>query len=126
VACADAELTATIQAVVRQLLILTLVLGSVVSSSAETDRVLNTALIPELQTTLRVGELAVLRIPSDHEYSIVSAGNVLVPVRRSQVGVIYRAVRRGQQTILLTPHVSEGDCVSCATHHYFITVVPRR
>ncbi len=49
------------------LLILTLVLGSVVSSSAETDRVLNTALISEQQTTLRVGELAVLRIPSDHE-----------------------------------------------------------
>jgi hypothetical protein len=96
------------------------------SSSAETYRVRNTALIPEQQTFLRVGDSAVLRIPSDHEYSIVSAGSALVPVRRSQIGVIYRAARPGQQTILLNPHVSEKECVSCATHHYFITVVPRR
>jgi hypothetical protein len=91
-------------------------------SSAETHQILNTALVPEQQTTLRVGESAVLRIPSDHEYSIVSTGDVLVPVRRSQIGVIYRAVRPGQQTIVLNPHVSQGDCVSCASHHYFITV----
>jgi hypothetical protein len=91
-------------------------------SSAETHQILNTALVPEQQTTLKVGESAVLRIPSDHEYSIVSAGDVLVPVRRSQIGVIYRAVRPGQQTIVLNPHVSQGDCVSCASHHYFITV----
>jgi hypothetical protein len=25
-------------------------------------------------------------------------------------------------TIVLNPHVSQGDCVSCASHHYFITV----
>jgi hypothetical protein len=91
-------------------------------SSVETHQILNTALVPEQQTTLRVGESAVLRIPSDHEYSIISTGDVLVPVRRSQVGVIYRAVQPGQQTIVLNPHVSQGDCVSCASHHYFITV----
>lgn len=108
------------------LLILTLVLATVISSRAESNRVSNTALIPEQQTTLRVGELAVLRIPSEHKYSIVIAGNVLVPIRRSQIGVIYRAVQPGQETILLSPHVPEEQCVSCATHHYFITVVPRR
>jgi hypothetical protein len=107
------------------ILILALALGSVISSNAQTQQVRNTALTPEQQTFLLVGDSAVLRIPSDHEYSIVSAGNVLVPVRRSQIGVIYRAVRPGQQTILLNPHVSEGECVSCAAHHYFITVVPR-
>jgi hypothetical protein len=91
-------------------------------NGAESHQILNTALVPEQQTTLRVGESAVLRIPSDHEYSIASTGDVLVPVRRSQVGVIYRAVQPGQQTIVLNPHVSQGDCVSCASHHYFITV----
>jgi hypothetical protein len=92
------------------------------ASGAEIKRILNVALVPEQQTTLRVGESAMLRIPSDHEYSIISTGDVLVPVRRSQVGVIYRAVQPGQQTIVLNPHVSQGDCVSCASHHYFITV----
>ena len=106
--------------------ILAAVVGTLVSSGAETDRVLNTALAAEQQTTLRVGDLAVLRIPSDHEYSIESAGDVLVGVRRSQIGVIYRAVQPGQETILLSAHVPNGKCVSCATHHYFITVIPRR
>jgi hypothetical protein len=106
--------------------ILAAVVGTLVSSGAETDRVLNTALAAEQQTTLRVGDLAVLRIPSDHKYSIESAGDVLVRVRRSQIGVIYRAVQPGQETILLSPHVPNGKCVSCATHHYFITVIRRR
>jgi hypothetical protein len=112
----------------RRLAILSLMLalGSVISTSGETDRVLNTALIPEQQTFLRVGDLAVLRIPSEHEYSIVSAGDVLAPVRRSQIGVIYRAVQPGQETILLSPHLPEEQCVSCATRHYFVTVIPRR
>jgi hypothetical protein len=108
------------------ILILALVLGGLISTGAETERVLNTALIPEQQTFLRVGDLAVLRIPSEHKYSIVRTGSVLVPIRRSQIGVIYRAVQPGQETILLSPHVPEEQCVSCATHRYFITVVPRR
>jgi hypothetical protein len=91
-------------------------------NGAESHQILNRALVPEQQTILRVGESAVLRIPSDHEYSIVSTGDVLVPVGHSQIGVIYRAVQPGQQTIVLNPHVSQGDCVSCASHHYFITV----
>jgi hypothetical protein len=106
--------------------ILAAVVGTLVSRGAETDRALNTALTAEQQTTLRVGDLAVLPIPSDHAYSIESAGDVLVRVHRSQIGVIYRAVRPGQETILLSPHVPNGKCVSCATHHYFITVIPRR
>jgi hypothetical protein len=89
-------------------------------NGAESHQILNRALVPEQQTTLRVSESAVLRIPSDHEYSIVSTGDVLVPLRRSEIGVMYRAVRAGQQTIVLNPHVSQGDCVSCESplfHH---------
>jgi hypothetical protein len=109
--------------IARPVSILAVVVATLVARGAETHRVLNTALAPEQQTTLRVGDLAVLRIPSDHEYSIESAGDVLVRVRHSQIGVIYRAVRPGQETILLNPHVPEGHCVSCATHHYFVTVI---
>jgi hypothetical protein len=91
-------------------------------SGTEIHRILNVALAPEQQTWLKVGESPVVRIPADHKYSIVSSGNALVFVRRSQIGAIYRAVRPGQQTIVLNPYVSEGECVSCASHHYFITV----
>jgi hypothetical protein len=82
----------------------------------------------ERRTTLRVGELAVLQIPADHIRSHFSgAGNALVLVRHSRRTAEYRAVRPGNETILLGPGVPQRDhCVSCATIHYFITVVAQK
>jgi hypothetical protein len=82
----------------------------------------------EESTTLRVGELAVLQIPADHIRSHFSgAGNALVLVRHSRRTALYRAVRPGYETILLGPGVPQQDhCVSCATIHYFITVVAQK
>jgi hypothetical protein len=78
----------------------------------------------EDRTTLQVGELAALPIPSDHRYRIVSAGNVLAIIRRSKYRAVFRAAHPGLETILLSPDVPNGECISCATHRYFITVVP--
>jgi hypothetical protein len=95
------------------------------SGSAQSDTAPFVKLGLEERTTLRVGELAILSIPSDHHYSIEVAGNVLVPVRHSRSKVLYRAVRPGLETVLLSPDVAKGECIACATHHYFINVVPR-
>jgi hypothetical protein len=76
----------------------------------------------EDRTTLQVGQLAVLSIPSDHPYRINPAGEALELVRHSKSRAVFRAVHTGQETILLSPEVPKGECIACATHHYFITV----
>jgi hypothetical protein len=76
----------------------------------------------EDRTMLRVGQLAVLSIPSDHQYRIDSEGDALELVRRTKNKAVLRAIRPGRETILLSPEVPDGECISCTTHHYFITV----
>ena len=87
-----------------------------------------TTLALDEMTTLHVGELAVLQIPADRRYSRFRGGNTerLVLVRRSRHSVLYRAVRAGRDVIVISPDVPNGECVSCATLHYFITVVPQK
>jgi hypothetical protein len=81
----------------------------------------------ERSTTLRVGELAVLQFPTDHRHShFHGVGNALVLVRHSRRTALYRAVRPGYETIFVGPDVPSGECVSCATLHYFITVVAQK
>jgi hypothetical protein len=109
---------------VRRLL---LILGFLISSNTwSADK--PTPLILEGNTTLRVGELAVLEIPQDrHYHGNTGAGNVLALIRNSIRTTLYRAVRPGQQTILMgSAEIPKGECVSCTTLHYFITVVPKK
>jgi hypothetical protein len=110
----------------KSALILVFALGSGSGWSADKP----VELIREETTTLRVGELAVLQIPSDRRYSHfrgkVGAGNALSLVRRSGRKVLYRAVQSGQSVIVIGPDVPRGECISCATLHYFITVVPQK
>jgi hypothetical protein len=106
--------------------ILTLALGTLISGSAcAKDR--NVTLALEQQNTLRVGDLTELRIPSDHRYSYSGIGgawnNVLELVRHSRRSVVYRAVEPGSGVIIIRPDVPNGQCISCATLHCFITVV---
>ena len=65
-----------------------------------------------------------------HRYSRfdgnAGTGNVLLRVRRSRRRVLYRAVHLGLGTIVIGPDVPKGDCVSCATLHYFVNVVPQK
>jgi hypothetical protein len=109
--------------------ILALALGCLISSDVWSANK-PTTLALEGNTTLHVGELAVLQIPPDRRYSHfdgnTGAGNVLVLARRSKGRMSYRAVHSGSGTIVIGPDVPKGECISCATLHYFITVVPQK
>jgi hypothetical protein len=100
-------------------------LGALLSSSAHGDRDRYVTLAVEERTILRVDQFAMLLLPSDYRYSINTAGRVLVVVQRRADRVVYRAVRPGSETIVLSPDVPNGDCISCQTHHYFTTVVSK-
>src|SRR5689334_10172257 len=72
----------------------------------------------EQTTTLRVGEAAVLHIPSDRRYLPAVNGawrDVLALAKRSGRDVTFRAVRPGSGVIIIGPDVPDGACVSCAT-----------
>jgi hypothetical protein len=82
----------------------------------------------ENTTTLRVGEVAVLHVPSDRRYlhSVNGAWrDVLALVKQSERDVTFRAAREGSGVIIISPDVPDGECISCATLHYFVKVVSR-
>jgi hypothetical protein len=108
---------------------LLLIFGFLISSDTwSADK--PTPLALEGNTTLRVGELAVLEVPPDRRYShfdgSTGAGNALALISHSKRTALYRAVRPGQETIVIGPDVPRGECISCATLHYFITVVAQK
>jgi hypothetical protein len=79
------------------------------------------------QVTLHVGELAVIEVPSDAQYSLGGPGNALIlQERKEHKGVtsyIYRALHAGDDTIVATPAKPGPDgCISCVTVHYFVKV----
>jgi hypothetical protein len=83
----------------------------------------------EQTTSLRVGEVAVLHIPSDRRYLPAVNGawsDVLALAKRSGRDVTFKVVRPGSGVIIISPDVPDGTCVSCATAHYFIKVVSRK
>jgi hypothetical protein len=83
----------------------------------------------EHTTTLHVGERAVLHIPSDRRYVRSADGawrDLLVLANQSGRNLTFRAIRTGMGVIIISPDVPDGKCISCATLHYFITVVPQR
>ncbi len=78
-------------------------------------------------TTLHVGEVAVLHIPSDMPYKLNGFGDVITLVKQSGLDVTFRAVRPGTTPIILSPaNRPDGECISCVTVHYFVKVVPRK
>jgi len=82
---------------------------------------------PEERASLHIGEIAAVRVASDRQYSIGSAGTVLVLMKRAEehgtTVYLYRAVAAGNQTLVLTPRKPGPDgCVSCVTVQYFIQV----
>src|ERR1700676_5403940 len=113
----------------RAVCILALALGCLISSDVWSAAKPIT-LVQEERTTLRVGDFAVLHIPSDTRYLRSEAGgawsDVLVRIRHSRHDVTFRAVRPGSGVIIISPNVPKGDCISCATLHYFIDVIPQK
>ena len=113
----------------RAAYILALALGCLISSDV-LSAVKPITPVLEQRTNLRVGELAVLHIPLDSRYSHSSGTggawrDVLTFVRRSKRDVAFRALRPGSGVIIITPDVPREECISCATLHYFVNVVPQ-
>jgi hypothetical protein len=108
--------------------ILAVTVGCSISSEAQSaPKPITLAL--EQRTTLHVGELALLRIPSDRRYlhSVNGAWrDVLALLKQSERDVTFRAARPGKGTILISPNTKNGECISCATLQYFIEVVSRK
>jgi hypothetical protein len=86
----------------------------------------------EKRTTLRVGELAMLHMPSNIYRRYLQSGpdgawrDVLALDKRSGRDVTFRAVRPGRGVIIISPDVPVGECISCVTIHYFIEVVSQK
>ena len=83
---------------------------------------------PEERASLHVGDVAAVRVASNPQYSIGSAGTALALMTRTEehgtTVYLYRAVAAGNHTLVLTPREPGPDsCVSCVTVHYFIQVV---
>lgn len=112
--------------------ILLVTYGCLLPSQAQSAARAPTRLTTKQTTTLRVGELAVLSVPSDRRYTYSADGpngdwrDVLTVVRRSKRQMTFRATATGKGVIILSPDVLVGGCVSCATHHYFVEVVSSR
>src|SRR5207248_1442421 len=69
-----------------------------------------------------------IHIPSNQRYSVGSAQSALVPLRqfrqRGEVVYLFRAASTGNDAFVLTPvGIPNGECISCVTVHYFVTVV---
>src|ERR1700674_1078438 len=112
----------------RAIICLLVAISALPASSAQSDKDRYVRLVLEQRTTLQVGQLALLSVPSDHRYGIDSEGSALVLVhgKRGRNQVWYRAVRPGLETIVLGPvDIPSGHCISCLTLHYFITVTSR-
>ena len=83
-------------------------------------------------TTLHVGELAVLHMPSDVYQRYLHSGpdgawlDTLALVKRSGRDVTFRAVHPGRGVILISPAQPGGGCMSCVTIRYFIEVVSQK
>src|ERR1700730_3133504 len=101
----------------RVVCILAFTLGCLISRDAQ-SAAKPVTLALEQRTTIHVGELALLHIPSDRRYlhSAVGEGpngawrDVLALVRRSRRDVTFRAVRLGKGVIILSPDVPDGEC----------------
>jgi hypothetical protein len=83
-------------------------------------------LIPEERTTLHVGQIGAIHVPSNQRYTVGSAQSALMPLKqlrqRGEVVYLYRAVSAGNDTFVLTPvGIPNGQCISCVTVHYFVT-----
>jgi hypothetical protein len=112
----------------RVIICLLVAISALPASSAQSDKDRYVTLVLEERTTLQVGQLALLSVPSDHRYAIDSEGSALMLVHGKRRGnqVVYRAVRPGLETIVLGPvDIPSGHRISCLTLHYFITVISR-
>jgi hypothetical protein len=103
--------------------------GFLMPTAACASVAVSVPLIPEHRTTLHVGQIGAIHLPANPQYSVGSAQTALLPFKqlrqRGEVVYLYRAVAAGDDTFVLTPvGIPNGECISCVTVHYFVTVEP--
>src|ERR1700731_4980255 len=107
---------ATLTLIVSRMIICLLVaISALPANSAQSDKDRYVTLVLEERTTLQVGQLALLSVPSDHRYAIDSEGTALVLVhgKRRRNQVVFRAVRPGLEKVVVgLVDVLSGDCIS--------------
>jgi hypothetical protein len=121
----------------RAVWILALSLGCATQNGVRRADTPLTIMALERTTTIQVGEVVVLYIPSDtrflgevpprrYQNSVNGAWfDVLALVKQSGRDVTFRAVRPGPGVIIISPDAQNGECISCATLHYFVKVVSK-
>jgi hypothetical protein len=108
--------------------VLAFTVGCLISRDAR-SAAKHTTLAAEQTTTLHVGELAELHMPSNvYRRHLRSGpdgawGDVIALVKRSGRDVTFRATHPGKGVIILSPDVPDGQCISCVTTHYFVEVI---
>ena len=75
---------------------------------------------------MRLGAVFVVNLPNDRRYSSPGSGGTLTLVRHRGPRFWYRALQLGPEVIVVSPVTAAGECISCATLHYFIDVVPQQ
>ena len=81
----------------------------------------------EQSSTVHVGQIASVRVPANHSFGGAAPTLKLVGrfKQRGATVYLYRAIRAGNATFVASPNnLKPGDCISCVTIHWFITIVP--
>jgi len=85
-------------------------------------------LAADQRTLVHIGDVAALPLPPNLElagFTRTSMALVGHARRHGSEVYYYRAVATGNETFVVTPHgLENGQCISCVTVRYFVTVVP--
>lgn len=83
-------------------------------------------LVEGRRTTVSLGSLTLVELPNEPRYSNgPGGGGGLTLERREGQKYWYRAVAPGPAVLVVGPQTKPGECISCATLHYFVDVVSR-
>ena len=115
----------TLRSVATRLMVLCLVPLSAAACASVSASV---QLAPDERTIVHLGEIAALPVPPNHgSPGLTQTSMALVSHarRHGREVYFYRAIAAGNETFVVTPvGLLDGQCISCVTVHYFVTVVP--
>jgi hypothetical protein len=98
------------------------------ASPAQSGEFPHLPLRPGQTITLHVGQIADLKLPSGHPYTVDLEGD---SVTSMETGAAehrvrsYRGAHPGNASLLIVPaDLKPNSCVDCVTRHCFLTVIP--
>jgi hypothetical protein len=98
------------------------------ASHAQSGAPAHVSLRPGQHLTLHVGQIADLKLPSGHPYTVDLEGDSVTPMEKGAAEShmrSYRAAHPGNATLLIVPaDLKPNSCVDCVTRHCFLSVVP--